>query len=64
MDFEKYSLKTRLIFGICSGLFFATGMAVFDYFNYEPFSLPQFIFYMFFFGLFMALAFKYKVKKE
>lgn len=56
MNLEKYSIKSRLLIGSFSGLFFAIGMAAFDYFNYEPFSLPKFLFHGFFFGLFMALA--------
>ncbi len=60
MEREKLPLKTIIKTGLLSGLFFAVTMAAFDYFTHEPFSIMKFLFHGLFFGLLMAIAFRYK----
>lgn len=64
MNKEKLPLKNRILTGVLQGLFFACAMAAFDYFNHELFSIKKFLFHGLFFGIAMAIAFRYKVNKE
>jgi len=49
-------IKTYLKLFLYFGIPFATGMALWDYFDGEVFSLSGFLFQSIFFGLFMSLA--------
>lgn len=64
MKREKQPLRNIIKTGLINGLFFATMMALFDYFNHEPFSLPKFLFHGIGFGFFMALSFRYRYIKD
>ena len=64
MKKEKRSTKAILLTGLIQGLFFATAMALFDFFRDIPFSILQFLFYAIFFGGAMAFMFRYKVTKD
>ena len=64
MERERLSLKSLVIKGVINGLLFAIGMAAFDFFTNEPFSWIKFLFHGIFFGLFMAIAFRYKYLKN
>lgn len=44
--------------GFYNGVFFAIGMALFDYFGHADFNIWKFIFNLFFFGFFMGLFFR------
>ena len=61
---EKLPLKKRVIGGVISGVFFATGTALFDYYDNHEFSLLKYLFSGLFFGFFMSLAFRQKVTKK
>ncbi|MFT5847475.1 MAG: hypothetical protein ACJARX_001347 [Psychroserpens sp.] len=63
MNKAKSPFKTSLKIGVFNGLFFALVMAVFDYIDNKPFLVKQFLFYLFFFGLSMALCFRFKYTK-
>lgn len=64
MEKEKLPLKTRIITGLVQGLIFAIGMEAFYYFDGDGFSIWRFLFHGSFFGFFMALAFRYRVKRK
>ncbi|WP_223034532.1 hypothetical protein [Hanstruepera marina] len=64
MTKEKLSLKTRIKQGAIQGLFFAIAMEAWYYFDDDSFSIWRFLFHGTFFGFFMTLTFRYKVKKE
>jgi hypothetical protein len=61
---ELLPIKTRINTGIIFGIVHASIMAGFDYFDSEPFSIWQFLFYFFFMGLFTSLIFRHKHTKE
>ncbi|WP_405572125.1 hypothetical protein [Winogradskyella sp. Asnod2-B02-A] len=63
-NIEKLPLKKRVIGGIFSGLFFASSLAVFDYFDNHSFSLLKYLFGGLFFGFFMSLSFRHKITKK
>ncbi|WP_240032184.1 hypothetical protein [Psychroflexus aestuariivivens] len=50
--------RQTIKYGFYSGIFFAIGMALFDYFDREGFNFWKFIFNLFFFGFFMGLVFR------
>lgn len=60
---ENRPLKAIIFTGFCSGLLYAGFMVAFDYFEGEGFRLSMFIFNTVFFGLAMAVMFRYKVTK-
>ncbi|KQC33838.1 hypothetical protein AAU57_11235 [Nonlabens sp. YIK11] len=60
---EKRSLISVLSIGFSCGLLIAVGMALWDYFDNEPFQLTQFLFYMIFFGFFMGFSSRHKITK-
>ena len=57
-------IKSIIRIGLFNGLFFVVTMATFDYVSNEPLSIPKFLFHAFFFGLAMAIAFRYKYTKK
>jgi len=61
---NQFFNKTFLISFLVNGGVFALIMAIFDYTKNKPFDIWQFLFYFFFFGLFMALVFVWKRKKD
>lgn len=60
---EKLPLKSIVMTGLLSGLFFTAAMAAYDYFTDEPFSMSKFLLHALFFGFFMGIAFRYKYMK-
>ena len=63
MKKEKRPIKKRLLHGAISGVTFATTMALFDWWDNNPFSIIKFLFFTIFFGLAMSFAFRYKHTK-
>lgn len=57
-------IKSQIISGVISGLMYAIGMALFDYFKDKPFSFTQFLIYFLSFGFVMSFVFRYKYAKE
>jgi len=65
MERKKLPLKTNILFGVSSGLFYSISMALFYYyFNDESFSTGNFIFNFVFFGVLMTFFFRYKGTKK
>lgn len=64
MGINKTRIKTRIIFGITSGLVFALLMWAFDYYNNEAFNIYKFVFHFAAFGLFQGLASVYYIKQD
>ena len=64
MKREKLPLKHSIKIGLTSGLFFATTMAVIDYFDGAAFSFLKFLIFMIVFGLGMAIFFQFKYTKD
>ncbi|TYB76188.1 hypothetical protein [Bizionia myxarmorum] len=64
MKSEKTSFKSRLIFGLVAGFFSGFGIFLWDFFEEEPIVIEKYVFQAVFTGLFMALAFGYKVDKK
>jgi len=54
--------KTRIMFGIFSGMIYAIGMAVFDYIDNQPFHMLKFLYHFLIFGLIFASIITYKQK--
>ena len=50
--------RQTLKYGFYNGIFFAIGMALFDYFGQDDFNIWKFIFNLVFFGFFMGLVFR------
>ncbi len=58
------SLKSRLIYSLISGLFYASILAFFDYLGDKEFNFKKFIIGMIVFGVVMFFVAKIKNKKE
>ncbi len=56
--------KTRIIFGLVSGLTYAIIMWLFDYFNNEVFNLNKFFFSFILFGIAQGLLSFYYIRKD
>ncbi|NER15960.1 hypothetical protein [Spongiivirga citrea] len=61
---RKYLNRTFLISFLVNGGTFAIAMAILDFSDDKPFRLWRFLFNLIFFGLFMALIFVWKRKKD
>ena len=59
----KQNLKSRIVFGLISGMIIAIILAFFDYFNDESFSLNKFLFIATGVGLINAVIFSRKRKE-
>ena len=57
MKINKLNRQT-IKYGFYNGIFFAIGMALFDYFGEDAFNIWKFIFNLVFFGLSMGLIFR------
>ena len=64
MKRERLPIRTRVKVGLLSGVIFASGMAVFDYIDKQPFDIMEFLFYFIVYGLIFALIFPYKYTKD
>ena len=62
-EFKKDEKLNLMHIAICK-LLEPYGYYEFDYFDSEPFSIWQFLFYFFFMGLFTSLIFRHKHTKE
>ncbi len=60
----RRSLKAIIKTGLLMGVFYAIGMALFDYFNRESFSSLKLIYNLLFFGGIMGYMSRYKHIKE
>ncbi len=56
-------LKTRIIYGLVTGLGFACIMAGFDYYDDKPFNVLKFIFYFISFGLLQTAFIRFRPEK-
>ena len=63
MKMSKLNRKT-IKYGFYSGVFYASGMALFDYLEYKDFNLWKFIFGFLFFGFFTGLLFRPTLRKK
>jgi len=52
------NLRSRIIYGTISGSFYASTIALIDYFNGKEFDLIKFVFGIIIFGLAMTIAVK------
>jgi hypothetical protein len=60
----KKHIKGRIIYGLVTGIIFASIMAAFDYYDDKTLNVLKFIFHLLFFGLFQALFIKFKSRKS
>lgn len=58
------SLKHQIIYGVITGLIYASFIAIVDYFRGEAFDLKKFVIGFVFFGIAMFIVTKIKSKKE
>ena len=61
---KKIKLKSSIIGGIIGGLFYALGMAGFDFIDGKNFNTNKFIFQTAFFGIFMGMLTYFNVKNK
>ncbi len=61
---KKTRIKSSVIGGIIGGLFYALGMAGFDFIDGENFNIYKFIFQTAFLGLFMGMLTYFNVKNK
>ncbi|HZW62256.1 MAG TPA: hypothetical protein VFF15_01285 [Flavobacteriaceae bacterium] len=57
-------LRIIIIKGLAAGFFFAAVMSIFDYLEKTAFSWKRFLIHFVSYGLFWAIAFRYKYTKE
>ena len=60
----KTQTKSIITGGLFGGIFYALGMAGFDFVDGESFHVWKFIFHASFFGIFMGILTKYNLKKQ
>ncbi|ULC58417.1 hypothetical protein MBM09_10840 [Flaviramulus sp. BrNp1-15] len=58
------NLSSQIIYGIFSGLIYASFIAIIDYFRDKEFSFKKFIFGLIIFGLAMVIAAKIRKKNK
>ena len=56
--------KQTIKYGFFNGVFFAVGMALFEYYGNDGFNIWTFFFRLFFFGFFMGLFFRLSLKNK
>ena len=61
---KKSRIKSSAIGGIIGGLFYALGMAGYDFIDGENFNIYKFIFQTAFFGLFMGMLTYFNVENK